>query len=166
MSSVGPTEFKGWQRKSQNARRFVGLATRLHPWSAQDPLLRGVPRSARCRDILDVCWFKKRKASSVPNAELKRGLFANLSQCVGRYPVTRGHVACYGPGSVVYSYEKDVVLLGQAQMSLIGWSIARTPLGLFSDRELRDLSSNSFSLPVCAIIQGVLAFNPRAPWFR
>ena len=105
-----------WRKKSSNARTRIGLAQSLMPlvsMSKERALRYAVLRTERVRDAVKVCYSKLRKKfKKVPNDKISKGSFVNVSQCVSRLCVTRGHLPTFTTSAKFYSYERDVVLTG------------------------------------------------------
>ena len=145
-------------------RAKLGLASNGMPWTDMGKQFRGVPKSMRQHDVINVCYWARRLESKLPLNELVKETYVNLSQSVDRVPKAVGHVPCYGPASLMYSLEKDAVISGSGQMMALGWPSSRVSSALMTDAELRDLGGNAYSLCVCAVVQSALALNPFAPW--
>ena len=143
------------------------MAVQFNPWSQLHPRLHGVPQSARMRDVLNVGFWKLRLMQKhKENGELIHGAFCNLQQSVSRMPVTVGQLPCFGTNSIIYSYQKDTVFTGASHHRAIGWPVHTMPSGIFSDHDLRNLAGESFSLPLCTLLQTAIFLNPHAVWFR
>jgi hypothetical protein len=50
--------------------------------------------------------------------------------------------------SELYSYEADAVISGVGHLELLGWPRSCAPLGVFTERDLRVLAGESFSLTI------------------
>ena len=91
--------------------------------------------------------------------------WAHISMSVDRVPVSRGLYPCMLSNSVVYSFQKDLIISGQGHMKLMGWPEAMLPDEPCSDSEYRDLAGNGFSAPIATIIGVACIMNVHAPWW-
>ena len=155
-----------WRTHSSETRTRFAMPRSASPWCANAEL-KGVPACARVRDLIDV-GFGIQMCQSPPETttkELAHGLWAELSTSVSRIPYKRGAPHVFRQNSYAYSYDRDVVLSGMSQMQLMGWPrafLARR----FTDSDLRHLSGESFSLPICAMLHFCMYCNPYGDWWQ
>ena len=91
--------------------------------------------------------------------DMAKGLWCDLSVAVERLPTKLGSPHVFRQNSYAFSYEKGAVLSGMAQLELMGWP--RSALSRrFKDSELRRLSGECHSLPMCAMVHFCLFCNP------
>lgn len=96
-----------WVSRSNRIRRELQVppigAAGSSPWTSRaDVKLCGVPRSARQRDLLDVCYF-------VHHGRVE-GLVMNLTQSILRKPWATDSSRAIGTRTLWYSYDLDRVL--------------------------------------------------------
>ena len=165
-------KYSSWTERSADPRFKLGLPPRSGtyrwaPWTGRhDIRLRGLSRTDRCKDVLDVCFAHMcKKSPNVDVETLVRGLWANPGQNVDRLPVQR---LLFTPTSNVenYSFEKDTALSAGAHMRLIGWPKDSCPLDFYSEAELRQLVADAFSVPIASALSCCFWLNPWAPWWR
>ena len=165
--------FDKWPSTPIDTRNKLGLSHSLHPWTIARGnkrgrvRFRGLGASARMIECANICfWSLRLKSKSTESlGDIARGAYANLSQCVSRLAVARRTVPCFGQNALVYSYEHDAVLSGACQLQSIGWPGTYMPSQEFTDHELRTLSGDFFSVPICCAVQTCLIFNPFAEWW-
>ena len=156
-----------WPLDSIDTRRKLKMALQFNLWSQQKPRLHGVPSSERMRDVLNVSYWKLRFArQDASNEELIKDVFCNIQQSVSRLPLTRDHLPCFGTNTIIYSFQHDQVFTGSSHLRFIGWPLQMMPSGIFSDNEQRNLAGESFSVPLCALLQTAIFLNPMAVWWR
>lgn len=158
-------EYAKWKTHSSTVRARFSIARSTEAWTPSHKL-RGVPRSARVLDLLDVGFALRLGQSSekLSTEELARGYFCDVSTSVGRLPFKQGTPGVFRQHSYCYSFEKDAVLTGMAQLELIGWPRSLLPRQ-FPDTTLRALSGESYSLPICTALNFVFYCNPWGPWW-
>ena len=148
-------------------RGSLGVPLAYRPWSsARGVALRGVGPGARERDVIDVCFVAAlKKYPQLSKQELIQRLWANTSQAVERLPFAL-EPPCFSQNSMAYSYGRDCVLSGMAQLSLLGWGSRPVPLELFKDSEARTLSGDAFSVPMAVAATYICVLNPAAGWWH
>ena len=97
-------------------------------------------------------------------AELKKGAWCNLSQGVQRLSCGRPEIPTFTQNSLIYSYEHNEVLSGCAHLQLIGYVPEMVPSRVISDSKCYSLAGDSFSVPLCCIMQTACVIQPWAPW--
>eukprot|EP00971_Amphidinium_carterae_P197934 3928275-Amphidinium_carterae.3 len=132
------------------------------PWCSRHSL-RGLRATEREKDVIDVAY--KQAQRDFPGEDVSTDLWCDVTQSCDRGTrYTRGPAPCFSTSSVAYSYNQDCVLSGQGQFRALGWHTI-PPLELFSNAECRDLSGDSFSVPMSAMATMVCFLNPYAPWW-
>jgi hypothetical protein len=156
---------KQWHKQSPAVRFKHGLPAASKPWTARPTVgLRGVPRTDRVLDNLDTCFaYEMSKAPGKKYAEVVKHLYCNISQAVGRLPVSHT-MPTPGTRTMVYSFEYDTVVSGKATMQLLGWPDNLVTRDFFSDCDYRQLGGMGFSVPISGMFMAVLYSNPFAPW--
>ena len=96
------------------------------PWIGFEAYtLSGVPRTTRDKDLLNVgfvaCMQRIMSGKLNASASSARVGFVDLSQIVGSGAVGSSHAPCFLQGSVVYSYEFDMVVPDHAPLLILGW---------------------------------------------
>ena len=152
------------------ARRKLKFSSRLMPWDSvqqRRPQYRGISRVARPRvqDHINICWWKMRSTSTRSDKELMRDSFANVSQCVLRFPVSLGEAPCFTTSSYLYSFEHDRILSGASHLRGMGHPRSSMPLSVLPDSAARQLAGESFSVPLSCVIETTLSLNPFASWW-
>lgn len=156
-----------WHTRSAEVRHKLGLPQQSAPWSSrQGVALRGLPDSARQRDVLDVGFAHMcKKTPEHTGKDIVKGLWGNPSQGVDRVPVTY-KPATFSSGLEQYSYERDVVLSTAVHLRCVGWGKYATSQEVYSEAELRTLSADCFSVPLAAAVTTSFFLNPHAPWWK
>lgn len=159
--------FKKWRVNSIDARQKLRMPKTLSPWTSSQggrrPCLTAVPDTHRVKDVINVVWWKIKKAHQKKNLsddELAIDSFCNFSQDVLRLPGARSALGTFTTGCHIYSYEKDTALTGAAHLQLIGWPSTAMPAARFNDTTLRNFAGDSFSLPIATIISTAMSLNP------
>ena len=132
--------------------------------------MRGVPKSDRCRAIVDLAWAARlqearRAADQRPTPELAKGWWCNPSQSLKRAPWGK-HPGTLLQGSCMYAYELDVALSGYDSLLVHGFPSDVAPRNRFSERDLKSLAGESFFLPCITSVVYAYFLNPGAPWWR
>ena len=151
----------------------MGLAEANHPWTARPGVtLQGVPPGGRCREVIDVSFWKLRVdnfSQGVPDKELVVDAWCHISQSVAdtRVLISKPLAPCLLSNSVLYSYMHDTTVSGLAYMQTIGWpqSYCSDEL-ILSEFQLRDLSGSAFSLPLASIVSAAMIMNRHASWWQ
>ena len=124
----------------------------------------GVPRTERDHAILDCAWVDRvsqGKRSSL--TQLKSGFYCDTHDSISRKPW--GKLMPLKQDQTIYSFELEHVLNGSDCMSLQGWAGDVNVTGL-TDKELRSLSGEGFSVPCATLVHVAYYLNPLAPWWR
>ena len=118
-------------------------------------------------DTINVCFWKlKRDNPLLSDKELVKDSFVDVSQCVSRLRVRRNEIPTYTTSTLLYSYGKDTLLSGATHLRMLGWPAQNMPAARFEDGLLRDLGGDAFSVPICTLVHGACALNPKAVWWR
>ena len=75
----GTGEFAKWPAKSSMTRAKLGLASNGMPWTDMGKQFRGVPKSMRQHDVINVCYWARRLESKLPLNELVKETYVNFS---------------------------------------------------------------------------------------
>ena len=161
---------KKWEAQHVSARRKVNMSAKLRPWDTVrqvQPKYRGISLKCRPRvtEMINVCWFKLRSTNTKSDSRLMRDSFCNVSQSVLRFPVSHGEAPCFTTSSFLYSFEHDQIMSGASHLRGMGHPRSSMPLARFSDATCRQLSGESFSVPISAVIQTSLSLNPFGSWW-
>ena len=125
---------------------------------------RGVPKSARQVDLINIQYWRMRLQYSTKPEVFIKNAFVNVSQGVERGSFNQRAVPCFGVNSLIYSYEKDCTISGSGHLRAIGWP--KSLCAEMSDHECRSLAGESFSLPIASAIVCALWLEPYAEWWR
>lgn len=157
--------FKEWRKHSGKIHSAMGVSSNFKGWTGRpDVTLNGVPRTARCMDVLDMAWAHRlsladRLASS---SDLKADFWANVAQAVQRRPWG-------GPGTLTtngvwYSFQRDTVLDGLDAMRLQG--LPPSGLAGLSNSQKKELAGEAFNVPCMASFVAALYLQPFAEWWQ
>ena len=136
------------------------LAPGARPWTSRSSL-RGLPQLDRVLDVVDTSfWAAHQARPGVPIAALTRDLWVNVIHSVHMLPFSAGRPGTWTRNGVWYNYGRNTTLSGQGQMQLLGWRPEDVASKHLSDRELRDLSGDAFSMPVSTIFSTCCFLNP------
>ena len=150
-----------------DTRNKIGLAQNGRPWCGRPEVtLASLRRLTRCQDVLDTSVRQLRKDyPTLSHSDLIKDAWCQVTCSVGRLPKSNGNIKRLQRNSVMYSYEKDLVLSGLSHLQMIGWHPHSAPDSVATDAELRDLSGSSFSIPISALVMSALISNPWGPWW-
>jgi hypothetical protein len=157
-----------WRTHSSTIRAASCIPKNSKPWTTREGVaLRGLPDSERVRDLLDTAFAIQQRINPASSSteELLRGLMVDVSVAVQRKPWSTSPPTVT-TRSMLYSFEKDVVLSGHAHMRLMGWPADRCPAERFSDTDLRALAGESYSVPLSTMLNFTLFCNPWGPWWK
>ncbi len=160
------SEFARWQTHSAKMRGSLRLPADSRPWTGRVAFTAGgsylTPRQL---DVLDCAWASRRTEFPNKNTkQLAQGFWANVSQAVQRRP-WGDMPATLCRGTVLYSFEHDVVLTGFAHLRLLGWPVSTPSRDQFTSSEVRDMAGEGFSVPIAALILHSAFCLPGAPWW-
>lgn len=160
-----PDELAAWRSQSATLRAKFGIPRDAKPWTSRRGVaLRGVSKCERALDVIDTVYAVHRNRNpKVPVNALIRDLFCDWSQMVGRVPGSVG-TRTATTNTSLYSYHKDCCLTGLSNLKLLGWSTDHIGASEFSSNELKKLAGESYSLPLCTLIVGILHLNPYGSW--
>ena len=158
---------KKWTADKFEARSKLKMADGLMPWTEfAKPQCNILMRSERCVEVANVAWFKlRRQYKAIKQMQLRQNAWCDISQNVTRTPCSWGVLPVYTTSSLIYSYERDLVLSGSAHLMSMGWPSESHPMGDFSDCACRSLSGDSCSVPCTALVMCSCILNPWAPWW-
>ena len=166
-------QFSAWRVQSNTIRDKLGLASAAAPWTRMNGVhLRGVPRSERVTDLIDIAFALWRAENpSTPIPEIIKNRFLSVCQRVESLPRRNRASGVAFPSlpsntCPIYSYERDTVLSGKAHMALSGWHADSAPAEHFSDGDLRNLAGECFSVQAWAQVFYVFYLLPKAPWWK
>ena len=164
---AGDDDLRRWGARSVEQRAKLSIGKHDMPWTDfPDVKLAGVGKSARQRDVVDVCFAALRaKNPTASRSQLVKGQWANIGQSIERLPLS-SKPQTLTTRTVLYSYEKNVVLSGAAHLRLLGWGQGMAPLEVVSEVEARSLAADSFSVPISAQMSFAYYINPYAPWWQ
>ena len=131
--------------------------------------LRGLCHSQRQCEYLDVQYAGVKLANpSMSHKEIITNLWGNPSQSVCRAPKPSSElgVGVITTSTSLYSFERDVVISGEGLVKLHGWDKHVAPLERFNENECRSLAGDSVSVPIAALMQCAMVYNPYAAWWR
>ena len=157
-----------WRSRSVDARRARKLPSDSKLWTSRPEVkLRGLPDSQRQRDYLDVLFGSAVVQNpGVDAASLAKNLWGDPSQNVDRIPKKhKKGVGTLTTSTALYSFECDAVLSGAAGIQLMGWHRGAAPMEQVSESTARNLAGDSFSVPLAALMQCALFWNPHTPWW-
>ncbi len=145
------------------------MAADWAPWTSRPGIqLHGVPmHRERLGDLLDVGFgikIQEARGQRTTTAALIDGYFCDLSVGVGWCPFKTGSPHTFRQNSYCYSYAHDMVVSGSGQLMLMGWPRSHLPAAE-PDSDFRSLSGESYSLPLCAVLNFLAFANPYGPWW-
>jgi hypothetical protein len=157
-----------WRAHSARTRQKHTLSAGFAGYSTRPEVkLHGVPNNPRLVDKLDIVWGMelKRHPAEVTSAQVKAGLFCDLSQNVHRSTgKLNGCTLC--TSSCIYSFEKDCVLDGEDAMLLQGWPLDVAASDELSSAEKQELAGEGFHLPSFALVASAFYMNPWGSWWK
>ena len=143
------TLIANWEHMSSQAKTKLQVPKVVRGWTSKPHIkLRGVPRSQRMIDIINTAWEVKLQQSPVELLEqdMSTDFWCDLSQCISRSPWFTGTLRTLTTSSIIYSFERDLVLTGSDHMRLQGWPdrfLRGTP-----ESDLQQLAGEGTSLPL------------------
>lgn len=157
-----------WKVHSAVVRDRLRMGATSAPWTSQAKLT-GLPDNARMRDVIDVAWGARREAmpAGSTKSEMARNFFCDPTQSVSRTPWQEG-LAAIAQGSMMYSFEKDLVLSGFDHLRALGIPEDAAPgqgTVSFSDKQCRSLAGEAFGCPVVTTITYAFWLNPYGNWW-
>ena len=146
-------------------RNQLGVPARMRPWTGMKSFAgRGVPRTARALEIIDLAAIETLGSSAMVEKALRNerwlrdqvvaaDLVVDISQNPIRKAFTKnGKWPCLTTSSQVYSFARDSMLLPLEYMLLQGHRRTLSiPRGM-KPSELRDLAGEGMSLPCLALL--------------
>ncbi len=124
--------------------------------------LSGLPALDRVKDVVDVAWGVRVKQfpAATTRKEMMKGWWCNASQAVQREPWCEGGGAVT-TSSMWYSYERDCAFDALDGLRIHGMPSLLKLQGL-SERELRDLAGEGFSVPISTVFCSAFYYLPWA----
>ena len=163
------SELRKWKAHSASVRAKYNIPSGDGAWSwVSQPgrNLSGLPQTPRVLDCLDICFAVARARNpQAPMAKVAEGLLVNVSQSVGRIPLTYS-MPTPATSTLVYSFKHDQIVSPMAVLRYLGWPEDLIPSTVFSSSELRKIGGNAFSVPATGLLMILLFFNPFAPWWK
>jgi hypothetical protein len=161
------TGIQEWEKHSAAVRAELGVPLRYSPWTSQPHItLSGISKGSekRCRDLIDVAWCARLAANPQADwSELARGFYVDISQSVHMRPWRLDRVMTLCRGTVVYSYEGDMVLRGKHNLASLGmpasWGRHLT------NASAQQLAGQAFAAPCIATATMAYFLNSKAPWW-
>ena len=95
---------------------------------------------------------------------LRKNYWCDVSQSHFRNP-WHDQLGVLCTSSVLYSYELDSTISGNAHLMLMGHRRNAAPVGLFQESQNRDLAGEAFSAPWATAATFALLANPYASWW-
>ena len=163
--SDSPSKNRATVKRQTISRKALGISPEFSDWTS-DPAhkMRGIPRSARYLDAIDVAWGARLMSfpRGTPRATLLADYWVNPSQGIQRK--TFG-----GPGTLTtsgfwYNFQHDTCLDAYDMMRIHGFPSLVDCSGL-SQHEARDLGGEAFCLPIVTAIIASLYFCPFCDWW-
>ncbi len=156
-----------WKRKHKKARNDLEVPQDYRPFTGRSrmpaPELRGVPASARMRDLVDVGFSaaprKMRQAGTGP-------WYCDLSQCGSRKGTYGPSCQTLSTSSRIFAYQLDSVLCNDDYLALQGYNLEvfGTLGGTESQAEVKHALGEGIFLPSLGGVLAAVACNSRAPW--
>jgi hypothetical protein len=159
-----------WRKNSNSVKQKHGLPPDYQGFTTRDDVtLSGVPRTPRFLDAIDTFWGIKvlgtlRAVPAVTSAQLKEGLWLDLSQQVHRLKSGKPGGLC--TSGLWYSFEADSVLDGRDVLALQGFPDSVSHDDEFSSSEKRHMAGESYNLSTFAIVAYAMHLSPWGPWWR
>jgi len=161
---------RNWRKHRAKLAQDLGITAEYSGYTSRhDVKLVGVPKLATAHTVLNFAWAKRMQEfedrPTTPSSEMRRGLFANLSQSlIWHFSSVGGSTLC--ASSAFYSFEQDCILDGTDMMELQGFGYVASRDRTFSSTEKRTLAGESFHLPSYGTVVFAFYLNPYAPWWK
>ncbi len=156
-------EFPTWKLDALKFRNSLEVSVDFKPFTApvgqSPPVIRGMKPTERVLNILDVIAASRLidcKKSEVVTSNWKRGLFADVSQNVGRrvFSSLKGEVKCLTTTSQIFNFETSRMLLSREHARLQGFPTM--DFSMMSDSEIRTATGESFAMPCITFVVGAV----------
>jgi hypothetical protein len=156
-------------------RAELGIPESSEPWTSRHEVLCGKAVSPHQRQILNICWAwrlkQEHEAADKANRrplqdhELKKNLWADLSQGVSRRPWRLSSIATLSSSSFWYSFEFDSLLRPEHHLRAQGWPNDFVARGV-SGPQLQDLAGEAYCLPCAASCLVAAHLSAGGAWWR
>lgn len=144
---TGQTEYV-WQKESKIARRKLNMSPTMRPWTGRPEVeLRGIHRTERELDILDLYWAKacRQRGCELSDASVAKGLFVDISKSYSRLSVCIDRICTNLTTSRKYSYERDRCLVAADMLGLMGFD--RHMLDFATEEQAKSMVGEAVAAP-------------------
>ncbi len=159
-----------WVEESRLTRELLGISQTWMPLTGKtgehQPELRGVKRSARCMELLNIA-----EADRLNKKLPKENFFSNFSQSVSRRPW--GKMSCLSRTCDIYDFERDCALTSAERLTLEGLPSKHIVQQLSamgpektSERDLEKFAGQGFFLGSIGTILMAYFLNDEASWWN
>jgi hypothetical protein len=168
MSKVSQTS---WKKQSTAIRTAHNISLDNTGYTSLPGLkLTGVPKTQRARDILNINWALRLKATAgtpMSSAQLKSGFWKDLSQSLDwGQGLASGLGGTLCTGNLWYSFEQDAVVDGYDCLRLQGWPYAFCESTSLSNAEKKELAGEGYHLACFATVATGMYLCPFMPWWK
>ena len=156
-----------WRSYAVTSRNKSGVSSSFNGWTSRpDVMLHAVPRHERVLELLDLRWAQalQRAPDGSTSKQVRKNLWCDISQNP-RGAEFRGSPGTQCTSSSWYSFEKDVVLDGEDQLLLQGWSSQIAAGPDMNNFDKKDLAAEGFTLPCMATCLWAFYHNPWGEWW-
>ena len=153
-----------WKDEHRLFRAALDLPPSFAPWTTPKdqppPELKGVPRTSRYIDCLDLAWASR----DVETRRRKAPWFCDYSQNISRKKFG-SHIHTITQTSRIYDYQRDQLILPGEIMQLQGLPTPDMDTAGLDLRDMYSLAGQGFFCPsVSTMLMGVF-LNPFSPWW-
>ena len=150
-----------WQRESASLRETLGVAPDVRPWTGRSSFKgRGLPRTARVLDLLDLFVMQKCREKRVnfnnaaDLAAVMQDQYIDVSQSLSRNSHTNkaGWNHALTTGSILYSFSRDAVLTGREMLQLHGQPATLSLPCHLREGQISQLAGEGMACPCLAAI--------------
>ena len=166
-------DFPEWKAKEVDFCTLNKIPLNKKAWSGRREVrLHGLSRTCtRQVNMLDhVLAAQVRLHPDWSIEKILEDLWCNIAENIHRGgsqgPIHRGCPGTLTTKNLWYNYKHDTVLPGMCQLQLMGWPRRYCVGQGYSDPELRELSGQSFSVPIACMLDYVQWANPWAAWWK
>ena len=157
-----PLESGEWQAKSRKMRAEFKMSVNYAPWTGRKdnpPQLRGLPRSKRVVEAVNIAWGARPKsARTFP-------WWLDVSQCISRCPYGE-RIPCLTTSTMLYNFQEDCLVSASDNQRLQGWPVDRVPFDCLSEAERSDIAGESmFAADVGTVLLAVFLCSS-GPWWK
>ena len=157
------SERSDWKRRSLHKRTSIEMPPGAKPWTEKPGVkLRGVPRSDRYEDCLDVSFFESVKNGGSADRPIH---FSVISNNVDWGKLARDTIPTFCTASKIYSFQYDTVLTVEHRLALMCFpsGLARRSL---QDKDIEAMLGEACHVACMALVLlSICAISP-APWLR